>query len=155
MRAPWRVGPRAVMLSAADMNGIDRSAALVTRARLLAVDDDASFRALLREVVRATAHFAIAGEADSGEAAVAAVRELRPDVVLMDIRMPGIGGMKAAEQIKAANRSTLVVMISTTHPDEIPLDAYAAFADALLWKSTLKPRVLDEVWRQHRIDSDS
>jgi DNA-binding NarL/FixJ family response regulator len=152
MRAPWRVGRAAVMLCDSDMTGIDQSAAVRDRVRLLAVDDDASFRALLRDVVRATAHLEIAGEADCGEAAIAAARELRPDVLLMDIRMPGIGGIKAAELIRAADQSTLIVMISTTHPGEIPLHAYASFADALLWKSTLKPRVLDEVWLQHRVE---
>ena len=135
------------------MTDIDRSAAVVTRARLLAVDDDASFRALLRDVVRATAHLEIAGEAESGEAAVAAARELRPDVVLMDIRMPGIGGMRAAQLIRAADGSMLIVLVSTTHPDEIPLDAYASFAARLLWKSTLSPRVLDELWRRHCVRS--
>lgn len=126
---------------------------VVSRGRLLAVDDDASFRALLRDVVRATEHLEIAGEADSGEAAIVAAPELRPDVVLMDIRMPGIGGMEAAEQIKAAMPSTLIVMASATHPDEIPTRACAGFAAAVLWKSTLAPKVLDEVWLRHRVRS--
>jgi DNA-binding NarL/FixJ family response regulator len=155
MRARWRVCPATVILCDSDMPDIDRSAEVVTRGRLLAVDDDASFRALLRDVVKATAHLQIAGEADCGESAIAAARELRPDIVLMDIRMPGIGGMQAAERIRAADRSTLIVMISTMHPDEIPPDAYTSFADALLWKSTLKPRVLDEVWLQRRAQSAS
>jgi CheY-like chemotaxis protein len=107
------------------MSGIERPMPVVSRGRLLAVDDDASFRALLRDVVRATEHLEIAGEADSGEAAIVAAPELRPDVVLMDIRMPGIGGIEAAEQIKAAMPSTLIVMASATHPDEIPARACA------------------------------
>jgi DNA-binding NarL/FixJ family response regulator len=103
------------------------------------VDDDPAFLALLREVVRATTHLELAGDAHSGECAVAAAQALRPDIVLMDIRMPGIGGMKAAELIKAASQRTLVVMISITHPDEIPRQAYDSFAGAMLWKSTLEP----------------
>ena len=62
------------------------------------------FLALLRDVVGATGHLEIAGEAQSGEEAVVAAHELRPDMVLMDVRMPGIGGIKAAERIKAAGR---------------------------------------------------
>jgi len=116
---------------------------------VLAVDDDASFLAVLRDLVRATAHLESAGEAHSGEGAITAALQLRPDIVLMDIRMPGIGGMKAAEQIKTADRSTLIVMISTTHPDEIPRNACDRFAGAVLWKSTLAPKVLDEVWLRH------
>ena len=105
------------------------------------VDDDLAFLALLRELVCATAHLEIAGEADSGEQAIVAARELRPDMVLMDVRMPGMGGMKAAELIKQARRATLIVMISTTHPDEIPLKACDSFAGTMLWKSTLEPRI--------------
>jgi DNA-binding NarL/FixJ family response regulator len=131
------------------MSSVERSGAVPARARVLAVDDDAAFLALLREVVRATTHLELAGEARSGECAVAAAQALRPDIVLMDIRMPGIGGIKAAELIKAASQATLIVMISTTHPDEIPPRAYDSFARAVLWKSTLMPEALDEIWRQH------
>jgi DNA-binding NarL/FixJ family response regulator len=112
---------------------------------VLAVDDDASFLALLHDLVKATAHLEIAGDARSGEEAIEAVRELRPDLVLMDVRMPGIGGMEAASVIQADGRSPLIVMISTAHPDEIPRTACAGFA-AMLWKSTLTPGVLDEIW---------
>jgi len=118
---------------------------------VLAVDDDVSFLALLRELVHASAHLEIAGVAESGERAVAAARELRPDFVVMDVRMPGMGGMKAAELIKSASRATLIVMISTTHPDEIPFDACESFAASVLWKSTLDPSLLDEVWLRHHV----
>jgi len=131
------------------MSAADRTAALLHRARVLAVDDDASFLALLREVVNGTRHLQIAGEARSGERAVTAAQELRPDAVLMDVRMPGIGGITAGEAIKAAHPSTLVVMISAIHPDEIPRQACEDFAAAVLWKSTLEPRTLDEIWREH------
>ena len=131
----------------AKMSSVEGSAAVVGGARVLAVDDDPSFLALLRDVVRATDHLEIAGEAASGEGAVAAAREVRPDIVLMDVWMPGIGGREAAKVIKAESQLTLIVMISTTHPDEIPLDARTG---VVLWKSTLEPRVLDEIWVEHR-----
>ena len=73
------------------------------RARVLAVDDQPPFLAILRAVVGATGHLELAGEAQSGEEAVVAAHELRPDMVLMDVRMPGIGGLKAAERIKATH----------------------------------------------------
>jgi DNA-binding NarL/FixJ family response regulator len=130
------------------MSSVERSAAVAGRARVLAVDDDVSFLVLLRELVRATAHLEIAGEANSGERAIVAARELWPDIVLMDVRMPGMGGIKAAELIKQARRATLIVMISTTHPDEIPRKACDSFAGAVLWKSALEPTVLDEIWLQ-------
>jgi len=133
------------------MSSLERSAAVVGRARVLAVDDDGSFLALLRDLVQASAHLEIAGEAQSGERAIAAARELRPDIVVMDVRMPGMGGMKAAELIKSESRATLIVMISTMHPDEIPLEACDGFAAAVVWKSTLDPTLLDEIWLRHHV----
>src|SRR3954470_20496803 len=103
-----------------EMCGRDRSGIAVgCRARVLAVDDQPPFLAVLRAVVGATGHLEIAGEARSGEEALVAAQELRPDMVLMDVRMPGIGGLTAAEQITARNPPTLVVLVSTTHPDEL------------------------------------
>jgi DNA-binding NarL/FixJ family response regulator len=131
------------------MSGVERSAAVVGRARVLAVDDDPSFLALLRDVVHATANLELAGEAHSGERAIVVARELQPDIVLMDVRMPGMGGVKAGELIKAAGFATVIVMITTMHPDEIPLEACEGFAAAVLWKSTLEPRTLDKIWLRH------
>jgi DNA-binding NarL/FixJ family response regulator len=118
-------------------------------ARVLTVDDSGVFLGVLREVVRATGHLRIAGEAGSGEAAVEAALQLHPDIVLMDVWMPGLGGLKAAEQIKAARPSTLIVLISTTHPDELPVRSTERFADAVIWKSSLDPKLLDALWLQH------
>jgi two-component system, NarL family, invasion response regulator UvrY len=120
------------------------------RARVLAVDDDAPFLALLSCVLDATGLLEAAGEADSGEHAVAAAFELRPDMVLMDVRMPGLGGVEAARRIKAARPSTLVVLISTTRPDELPLDPAESFVDAVIGKSELEPKLLDEIWLRHQ-----
>ncbi len=117
---------------------------------MLAVDDDAPFLALLRDVLRATDELEAVGEAESGERAVEAARELRPDVVLMDVRMPGLGGIAAAERIKAGRPGTLVVLISTAHPDELALEAHDTIAGAVIWKSELAPQLLDEIWLRYR-----
>jgi two-component system invasion response regulator UvrY len=120
------------------------------RARVLAVDDDSRFLALLSSVLDATGLLQAAGEADSGEHAVEAASKLRPDMILMDVRMPGLGGIEAARRIKAARPSTLVVLISTTRPDELPLETQDSFVDAVVWKSELEPRLLDEIWVRYR-----
>ncbi len=120
------------------------------RGRVLAVDDQAPFLAVLRDVVAATAELEVVGEAQSGEGAIEVVRQLEPDMVLMDVRMPGMGGIAAARQINACRPSTLVVLISTAHPDELRLEANDVCADAVIWKSELEPRLLDEVWLRHR-----
>ena len=120
------------------------------RGRVLAVDDQAPFLAVLRDLVGAAAELEAVGEAQSGELAVQAVRELEPDMVLMDVRMPGMGGIAAARQIKEYRPSTLMVLISTARPDELPPEADDVFADAVIWKSELEPRLLDEMWLRHR-----
>jgi DNA-binding NarL/FixJ family response regulator len=120
--------------------------AVTGRARVLAVDDQSAFLVLLRQVVGATRHLQIVGEALCGELAVEAARDLHPDMVLMDVRMPGIGGVGAAELIKSGRPSTVVVLISTMHPDELPEHAVRGVADAVMWKSELEPSLLDEIW---------
>ena len=125
------------------MSGVER------RARVLVVDDHAAFLALLAEVVSATSRLEIAGEAQSGERAVELAQELAPDMVVMDVRMPGIGGLEAADRIKAIHPSALVVLVSTTHPNELPPRAGA------IWKSRLGPALLDEIWRRHCVPADA
>jgi DNA-binding NarL/FixJ family response regulator len=122
------------------------------RARVLAVDDDPSFLALLRAVVNGTRHLAVVGEAESGERAVAATPDLQPDMVVMDVSMPGLGGIRAAEMINADRPATVVVLISATHPSEIPVDASVGCPHAVIWKSVLAPALLDEVWLEHRAE---
>ena len=117
---------------------------------MLTVDDRTAFLAVLRDLVCATHELEAVAEAHSGERAIEAVRETEPDIVLMDVWMPGMGGIAAAREIKAGRPSTLVVLISTTHPDELPLEPDDACADAVVWKSELDPRLLDDIWLRHR-----
>jgi DNA-binding NarL/FixJ family response regulator len=129
------------------MPGSRRSPTTRTRrARVLLVDDQAPFLAVLHELVAATLRLEVIAEARSGEQAIEAVPEDEPDVIVMDVWMPGIGGCAAAREIKAGWPSILVVLVSTSHPDEIALDPDAAFADALVWKSELDPWRLDDIW---------
>ena len=65
---------------------------------MLVVDDQEPFRDAMRELVAATAGFELVGEAASGEDALAAIGNLSPELVLMDVRMPGIGGIEATRQ---------------------------------------------------------
>jgi DNA-binding NarL/FixJ family response regulator len=133
------------------MSRIERSESVDgARASVLVVDDDRAFLALLHEIVGATLHLEIAGEAHSGEHAVVAAKRMRPDVVLMDVRMPGLGGIAAGPLIKAECASTLVVLISSTHPDDLPLPRGGHGMDAFIWKCRLAPRLLDETWLSFR-----
>ena len=118
-------------------------------ARLLAVDDHAPFLTLVRELVDATNLLELVGEARCGEEAVEMASGLQPDVVLMDVRMPGLGGINAARQIRKSCPSALIVLISTADPDELPLEGTDAFADAVIHKGKLGPKLLDELWLRH------
>jgi DNA-binding NarL/FixJ family response regulator len=119
------------------------------RARVLVVDDHAPFLELLSDLLRATDHLEAVGTARSGEQAVELARTLRPDLVLIDFRMPGMDGAEAAKLMKAADHELFVVLVSTAHPAELPV-AVQASADAMIWKSELDGRLLDEIWLRHR-----
>jgi len=116
---------------------------------VLAVDDDAGFLALLCDVVDASTELELVGEADCGERAVLAAEELRPDVVLMDVRMPRLDGIAAATRIKASLPSTLVVLVSVAHPDDLRHEAGGCGASAILSKGALRPSLLEDLWRRH------
>jgi two-component system response regulator NreC len=89
----------------------------VSTIRLLLVDDHQIVRAGLRMLFAAEPEVEIIGEASSGEEAVASIETLAPDVVLMDVAMPGMGGIEATRRIKAA-RPKVAVLALTMHEDE-------------------------------------
>ena len=68
------------------------------------------------------------------------------DMVLMDVAMPGLGGIEACRTIKTARPETVVVLVSATHPNELPLEVELSLADAVIWKPTLRPALLQELW---------
>ena len=111
---------------------------------VLVVDDHAAFRGAASEVVRATPGMTLVGDASSGEEAIAAVEALSPRLVIMDKRMPGIGGIEAARLIRARHPGVVVVLVSVEQPAAEVLEA--AGAAAFLPKRKLSPRVLTELW---------
>jgi DNA-binding NarL/FixJ family response regulator len=115
--------------------------------RVLIVDDQEPFRLAARTVVDLTDGFEVAGEAETGEASVDAARELRPDLVLMDVNLPGIDGLEATRRILGESGGRIVVlMLSTYEADEYAPRAAEAGAAAYIPKSEFEPDRLAEAW---------
>jgi DNA-binding NarL/FixJ family response regulator len=116
--------------------------------RVLIVDDAQAFRRAATLVIQATAGFEVAGEAVDGEASVLAAADLRPDLVLMDVNLPGIDGMEATRRIRAALPQTAVVLLSSREAGEFGGQVAACGALAYLPKSMLTPdRLVSLKWR--------
>ncbi len=109
--------------------------------RVLLVDDQPQFRRAAAMLIRATEGLALAGEAASGEDAVVLARELRPDLVLMDVRLPGINGPDATRRILAENPGTRVILVSTYEAADLP-DLDTCGAIGFLRKQDLDARAL-------------
>jgi DNA-binding NarL/FixJ family response regulator len=115
--------------------------------KVLIVDDQAAFRAAAREVVTATIGFEVVGEASSGEESIEAVQELQPDLVLMDINLPGIDGIEASVRIRSAHRGTAVLLLSTYDREEFGPRMRAAGAIAFMSKASFEPHSLIAAWK--------
>jgi DNA-binding NarL/FixJ family response regulator len=101
---------------------------------VLIVDDQALVRVGLRKILDSEPELSVAGEASDGEDAVVAARRLRPDVVLMDIRMPVLDGIEATRRIVATCSGTRVLMLTTFGLDGYVYDALRAGASGFMLK---------------------
>ena len=117
--------------------------------RVLTVDDQAVFRGIAREVIDATPGFEAVGEAASGEEAIAAVDRLRPELVLLDVRMPGLDGIEVARRLRTSHPDTLLVLISIEDSMDLPSAARVAGGVPLVRKQDFGPRLLRSIWRDH------
>ena len=115
--------------------------------RVLIVDDDPLVRLAISTVLGADATLEVVGEAEDGAGALAAVERLRPDVVLMDIRMPGMDGLTATARLRSGENPPAVVVLTTFDTDEYILRALRAGASGFLLKYTPPRELLDSVRR--------
>ncbi|MFB7295286.1 MULTISPECIES: response regulator [Streptomyces] len=114
--------------------------------RVLVADDQAVVRTAFSGLLNTQDDIEVVGEAEDGEQAVLGAAELRPDVALLDIRMPRLGGIDAAREIVAAsNGATRALMLTTFGLDEYVYDALSAGASGFLLKDATFPELLHAV----------
>ena len=119
------------------------------QARVLVVDDSAVFLHAARSLVSAAGQLRLAGSAASGREALRLLPQLKPDLVLLDIHMPGLDGIETARVIHRHDPKILIVLISL-EPEGFTDSARSAGAVALLDKADLRPATLDALWLKHR-----
>lgn len=113
---------------------------------VLVVDDQKPFRLAAKAVLRRTDGFVLAAEAADGDEAVSKAAEIHPDLILMDINMPGMGGVEATRRIVSASPDIVVFLCSTYDLQDLPVDATASGARAYVHKEHLGPDILQELW---------
>ena len=114
--------------------------------RVLVVDDQALFRRVMSAVVDETEGFVLVGCAASGEESIVAARVLRPDLILMDVNLPGIDGMEATRRLRGDTTAAAVVLLSTYDEDDWDGQVQECGAAAYVAKSAFGPDRLTAVW---------
>lgn len=111
--------------------------------RILIADDHEIVREGLKLLLEDEEDFAVIGEAGDGAEAVRLTGELHPQVVLMDLRMPGLGGLEAIEQIRAQGTEVAIVILTTYNEDELMARGLRAGARGYLLKDTKRQILFD------------
>lgn len=115
--------------------------------RVVVADDQALVRAGFRVLVNSASDLEVVGEAANGEEALRVVRDTRPDVVMLDVRMPVMGGLEAARRISASTSGpvTKILMLTTFDLDEYVFEALRAGASGFLLKDTPPEELLNAI----------
>lgn len=123
--------------------------------RVVLADDHARHRQLMALVLGLDERIAVVGQASDGSEAITLVRELDPDVILLDARMPGMGGVEACGRIAVESPATHCIMLTMADdPDEIEA-AFDAGAKAYVFKATATADIVDAVVRVARLGSSA
>lgn len=117
------------------------------RVGVLVVDDCAEARAAIGNVVVETQRFELVGSVASGEEALDVLQGLEPELVLLDVRMPGLNGPRTCELIRASGARSVVVLVSAHTRPELPDSVGTCGAAAILYKGEVSPRRLQALWQ--------
>jgi NarL family two-component system response regulator LiaR len=120
---------------------------------ILITDDHALVRHGIRDFLELQADLSVVGEASSGEEAVRVAGELAPDVVLMDLVMPGIGGVEATRQVKQASPHSQIIVLTSYHEDEYIFPALRAGAISYVLKDIGPDELADTIRKAARGES--
>lgn len=126
---------------------------MIDKISLLLTDDHAIVRQGIRVFLELQPDLVVVGEADSGEAAVRKAAELAPDVVLMDLVMPGIGGVEATRQVKQVSPHSQIIVLTSYHEDEYIFPALRAGALSYVLKDVGPDELADTVRKAARGES--
>jgi DNA-binding NarL/FixJ family response regulator len=118
--------------------------------RILVVDDHPVFREGVTAIIDGEADMVLAGEARDGAEAIVRFRDLRPDVTLMDLQMPGMSGVEAIKAIRAEHPDARIVVLTTYDGDAQAVRALKAGAVGYLLKSSLRTEMVDAIHNVHR-----
>lgn len=125
----------------------------MTKIRIVLADDHPILREGIRRVLEREVDFEVVGEASDGEEALALCRELRPDIVIIDIGMPRLNGLEATRRIKAEHTSTVVLVLTIHDDDQYILGLLEAGAAGYLLKSATGQDLIDTLHLVHRGES--
>lgn len=118
--------------------------------RVLVADDHPILREGVAAILSLQKDMEVAAEAETGAQAVQLYDDLRPDIVLMDLRMPGMNGVEAIEKIRRAHPEARIIVLTTYSGDAKALEAMRAGAAGFLLKSSLRRELLDAIRAVHR-----
>jgi two-component system, NarL family, invasion response regulator UvrY len=116
--------------------------------RVLIVDDQRPFRDAAKVVFDLLDDFEIVGEATSGEEALTLAESLRPDMVVMDINLPGMSGVDATRRLAAQYPDTVTILVSTYDENALPRGASSCGALAYVHKEHLDADLIEQLWNE-------
>jgi DNA-binding NarL/FixJ family response regulator len=118
--------------------------------RIVTIDDQATFRNAAQAIIASTPGFELVGTWADGESALRLVGEADPDIVLVDVRMPGIDGIEVTARLLDEDPTRVVVLASTLDARSLSRFARGCGAAAVVCKHWLTPRLLHGLWVAHR-----